>query len=207
MMARWMGTAVLALSVLVAGPVAAQAPLGAAPAGSAAVSTWKIDATHSELSFRIRHLVSKVRGTFGEWNGEIVAAPANLAGGSVAVTINTASIDTKNERRDNHLRSEDFFDAANHPQITFRSRRVDVQGEKIRVTGDLTMRGVTKPVVLNGELTGIGKDAQGKQRMGFEASTTINRKDFGVSWNNLVEGAQMLGEEVEIEMVVAAVQQ
>lgn len=124
------------------------------------------------------------------------------------VTIQTGSIDTNNERRDTHLRSADFFDAANHPAITFRSRKVEVRGEKIRVAGDLTIRDVTRPVVLAGELVGAGPDAQGKQRIGFEASTTINRHDFGVSWNNAVEsGGLLLGDDVEISMVVAAVQQ
>lgn len=198
-------------ALLGAAPVAAQAPAAAqGSAGGAAggVSSWKIDTAHSELSFRIRHLVSRVRGTFGEWEGTIVADPTRLAGGSVEVRINTASIDTNNERRDNHLRSDEFFDAAKHPVITFRSRNVAVQGKQVRVAGDLTMRGVTRPVVLEGEVLGIGLDGQGKRRMGFEASTTINRLDYGVSWNRAVEGGGVtLGDEVEIALVVSAVQQ
>ncbi len=202
-----LGVAVLASAILAGvSPSTAQMARSAAPVPTASV--WKIDADHSELTFRIRHLVSKVRGQFNEWNGTILADPRNLAGGSVEVTIQTASIDTNHERRDNHLRSADFFDAANHPTITFRSRTVNVQGQKVRVAGDLTMRGVTKPVVLEGELTGLGRDAQGRQRIGFEASTRIDRQDFGVSWNNAVEGGGLLlGDEVEISIVVAAVQQ
>ena len=203
---RMLAVAVLGGSLWL-GAGAAEAQMAAERVPARAASTWKIDATHSELTFRIRHLISKVRGTFNQWSGDIVADPANLAGGSVNVSINTASIDTDNERRDTHLRSADFFDAEKFPQITFRSRKVEVKGSDLRVTGDLTMHGVTRPVVLQGEVTGTGKDAQGKQRIGFEASTKINRQDFGVSWNNLVEGAQMLGDEVEIQMVVAAVQQ
>lgn len=210
-MTRKLAGGILVLGALLgAAPVAAQAPAAAPAAGGAAgaVSSWKIDTAHSELSFRIRHLISRVRGTFGEWEGTIVTDPDRLAGGSVEVRINTASIDTNNERRDNHLRSDEFFDAANHPVITFRSRNVAVQGKKVRVAGDLTMRGVTKPVVLEGEVLGLGVDGQGKRRIGFEASTTINRLDYGVSWNRAVEGGGVtLGDEVDIALVVSAVQQ
>lgn len=178
----------------------------AEPAISADSVVWTIDATHSELTFRIRHLVSRVRGGFDRWNGTIVADPGRLGNGSVQVAIETASIDTRNERRDTHLRSDDFFSAEAHPQITFRSRKVEQQGENLRIHGDLTMRGVTKPVVLEGTYLGITKDAQGKRRMGFEAETTINRHDFGVSWNRAVESGALLGDEVEISIVVAAVE-
>lgn len=206
MFARTLATALLVPAMIVAAkPAAAQ--MVKAPAKPAAASTWQIDPLHSELTFRVRHLVSRVSGNFNQWGGTIVANPTSLAGGSVDVKIKTASIDTQNERRDGHLRSADFFDAENHPEITFRSRRVAVQGKKIQVHGDLTMRGVTKPVVLKGEYLGVTKDAQGKQRIGFDAETTINRKDFGVSWNNLVEGAAMLGDDVTIAITVAAVQQ
>ena len=206
MLSRTFASALLVPAMILAGqPAAAQT--AQAPVKVAQAPTWKIDPTHSELSFRIRHLVSRVRGTFNDWSGTVVADPQNLAGGSVDVKINTASIDTDNERRDGHLRSADFFDAENHPTITFRSRNVRVQGKKIWVAGDLTMRGVTKPVVLEGEYLGTTRDSSGKQRIGFEAETTINRKDFGVSWNNLVEGGgAVLGDDVTIAITVAAVQ-
>ncbi|MGI9181338.1 MAG: YceI family protein, partial [Longimicrobiaceae bacterium] len=172
------------------------------------VSTWQIDRAHSELTFRVRHLVSRVRGSFDDWSGSVVADPNSLANGSVQVAIKTASIDTNHERRDNHLRSDDFFDAASHPEITFRSNRVEVNGESIRIHGDLTMRGVTRPVVLEGSYLGTTRDGQGRQRMGFEAETRVNRQDFGVSWNNMAEGGGVvLGDEVTISIVVAAVQQ
>lgn len=194
------------LVAALAAPAAAQAPAGAAaPAGSGA-TTWRIDPTHSELTFQIRHLVSRVRGTFGRWEGTITADAQRLDGGQVEVAIETASIDTNNERRDNHLRTADFFEADVHPTITFRSTRVEVQGEQLRVHGDLTIRGVTRPVVLEGEFLGTTRDAQGRQRMGFEAETTINRHDYGVAWNRAVEGSNMLGDEVRIQVVVAAVE-
>jgi polyisoprenoid-binding protein YceI len=169
--------------------------------------TWQIDPSHSELSFRIRHLVSRVNGSFGDWKGTIVADPRNLAGGSVQVEIKTASIDTNNDRRDTHLRSADFFDAEKHPTITFRSTRVQTRGDRITVTGNLNMHGVTREVTLTGtggQITGV----PGKRRIGFEASTTINRTDFGVTWNRAAEGGgAVLGDEVQITMNVAAVEQ
>ena len=197
----------LALASLLAAPLAAQAPANATRPAATAAPTWRIDPTHSELSFKVRHLVSRVSGTFGDWSGTIVTEPNRLNQGSVNVAIKTASISTGNARRDEHLRSGDFFDAAAHPEITFRSNRVEVQGENLKVHGNLTMRGVTKPVVLEGRFIGRTRDGQGKERIGFEAETTINRMDYGVAWNNLVEGSAVVGDEVTISMVVAAVRQ
>jgi polyisoprenoid-binding protein YceI len=198
-------TAALIAAATFAVPAAAQSASSGA-AAPAAAADWRIDVTHSELSFRVRHLVSRVRGTFRDWEGSITADPANLAGGSVNVEIRTASIDTNHERRDNHLRSDDFFDVENHPTMTFRSTRVQTQGERIRVHGDLTIRGVTRPVVLEGSYLGSVPEANGGQRMAFEASTTVNRHDFGVSWNRAAEGGGVvLGDQVTIDLVVAAV--
>lgn len=167
--------------------------------------TWNIDTTHSELTFRIRHLVSRVRGTFREWEGVIVADPANLQEGTVNVTIQTASIFTNNEQRDEHLRSADFFDAANHPTITFRSRRVEVEGAAVRVIGDLTIRGTTREVVLEGETLGVDDAGNGQRVVGFEVGTRINRLDYGVRWNRGAEGGGViLGDDVDIAIVVAA---
>lgn len=178
------------------------------PAATAAAPvTWRIDTSHSELTFRIRHLVSRVSGSFGQWSGTLVADPARLAGGSVQVDIQTASIDTNNERRDTHLRSDEFFDAPNHPVITFRSTRVTVSGRNLRIAGNLTMRGVTRPVVLTGRMVQV-TGAPGRRRMGFEATTTINRVDYGVTWNRAAEGGGVtLGDEVTINMAVSAVEQ
>lgn len=186
-------------------PIVAAQPVRAA--AEAAPVTWRIDQSHSDISFRIRHLVSRVRGTFNDWSGTIVADPQNLAGGSVQVEIKTASIDTNNERRDTHLKSADFFDAATHPTITFRSTRVQTRGNNITVTGNLTMHGITKPVVLTGEVAPVAGVA-GKRRIGFEATTTVDRKDFNVTWNRAAEGGgAVLGDEVEITINVEAVEQ
>jgi polyisoprenoid-binding protein YceI len=187
-------------------PAPAVAPV-AAPAAAAPV-TWQIDVTHSELTFRIRHLVSRVNGTFGQWKGSIVADPANLSGGSVNVEIQTASIDTRNERRDTHLRSADFFDAPTHPTITFRSTRVQAQRDgALKIHGNLTIRGVTKPVVLDGRMLEMS-GAPGRRRIGFEASTRINRMDYNVSWNRAAEGGGLtLGDDVDITIAVEAQEQ
>lgn len=182
--------------------------IGAAPAARAQAPTWQIDATHSELSFRIRHYVTRVRGTFASWNGSIVADPQSLDKGAVQVTIDSKSIDTNNERRDNHLRSNEFFATDSFPTLSFKSGKVEVKGEAIKVWGDLTIRGITKPVMLEGAYNGIAKDAQGKDRIGFEASTKINRLDHKVTWNRALEGGGvMLGDEVEINIQIEAVKQ
>ncbi|MBL8959292.1 MAG: YceI family protein [Gemmatimonadetes bacterium] len=188
--------------LVLAAALAAQAPATL----SAQASTWTIDAAHSELTFRIRHYVTKVRGTFGKWSGSIAADPKNLAAGAVSVSIDAKSIDTNNENRDNHLRSNDFFATDSFPTLDFKSSSVAVRGEEITIQGTLTIRGKSKPVTLSGSFGGITKDAQGKDRIGFEASTKINRMDYGVSWNRAVEGGGiMLGDDVEINITIEAV--
>jgi polyisoprenoid-binding protein YceI len=123
----------------------------------------------------------------------------------VEVTIQTASISTNNERRDNHLRSADFFDAATYPTLTFKSTKVEMNGGAIRITGDLTIRSVTKSVVLEGSFLGLAKGQRGEPRVGFEVTTRINRLDYGVAWNKVVEGGGMLlGDDVDIDIVIAA---
>jgi polyisoprenoid-binding protein YceI len=176
-------------------------------APAAALDTYKIDATHSELSFRIRHLLGRVNGGFGAWGGTIAIDSAAPANSRVDVTIQTASIDTKNTMRDNHLRSAEFFAADSFPTITFKSNKVAVQGKALTVYGDLTMHGRTKPVVLTGEYSGAFKDANGKQRTAFTASTTINRLNYGLAWNKAVETGSLLGDDVTIDIAVQAVRQ
>lgn len=197
-----------AVPLLAAATAAAPAPRAEpSPHAAAAPVRWQIDASHSELSFRIRHLVSRVNGQFNTWSGTIVADPESLAGGSVSVDIQTASIDTNNERRDTHLKSADFFDAAGHPSITFRSTRVTANGRNLQVHGNLTIRGVTKPVVLEGRMLEVA-GAAGRRRIGFEAQTQINRMDYGVSWNRAAEGGgAVLGDEVTISIAIEAVEQ
>ncbi|MDQ3699192.1 MAG: YceI family protein [Gemmatimonadota bacterium] len=187
-------------------PVSGSTPTAVAPVpATSAPATWNIDKTHSELSFQIRHFVSRVRGTFKEWKGTIVADPEAWENASIDVEIATTSIYTDNERRDSHLRTSDFFLADSFPTIRFKSSRIARSGDDAKIHGDLTIRGVTKPVVLDGSFTGMLKSAQG-DRIGFEASTTLNRLDYGVKWNRAAEGGGvMLGDEVKISLVIAAV--
>ena len=172
---------------------------------AADTATFNIDKGHSELTFRIRHIMSRVSGTFTDWKGTITGNPAAWSGGSTEIIIQTTSIDTRLERRDTHLRSADFFDAANHPEITFKSTSVVVAGNAVTLTGDLTIRGVTKPVTLSGEYLGTTGEGA-KQRVGFHVSGKINRMDFGVAWNKVLEtGGVMLGDDVDLDISVEAV--
>ena len=185
----------------------AVAPKSAVDASVKAAQTWKIDPTHSELSFTIRHMVSKVRGQFDSWSGTIVADPADWSTASVEVVAQTASIDTNNERRDADLRSDNHFDADANPTVTFRSTKVTrFAGDSLTVAGNLTIHGITRPVVLRGHFNGM-TGVPGKRRAGFEAETTVNRKDFNMTWNRIVEGSSMVGDEVRIEIDIAAVEQ
>ncbi len=170
-------------------------------------ATFQIDPVHSELSFRIRHLMGGVFGTFNDWEGTIVTDPEDLSQTQVNVTVQTASINTLNEQRDDHLRTDDFFDVPNHPTMTFTSNNVIVSGTAIAVQGDLTIRGTTQPVVLTGEYLGEGPDPWGGERIAFSASTTVDRQDFGIDFNQMVENISMIGDQVEIAINVQAVRQ
>jgi polyisoprenoid-binding protein YceI len=198
----------LALAPALAGAQSAlPAQASKASASVKAPSTWKIDPTHSELSFTIRHMVSKVRGQFDAWSGTILADPADWNTASVEVVAQTSTIDTNNERRDADLRSDNHFDADANPTVTFKSTKVTrFAGDSVTVAGNLTMHGITRPVLLRGHLNGI-TGVPGKRRAGFEAETTINRKDFNMTWNRIVEGSSMVGDEVRIEIDIAAVEQ
>lgn len=195
------------LPALAVGQGAAPAQLSKGAPIVRTLPTWKIDVAHSELSFTIRHMVSKVRGQFDEWSGSIVADPADWSTASVDVVAQTSSINTNNESRDADLRSENHFDADRNPTVTFRSTRVTrLPGDSVAVAGNLTIHGITKPVVLRAHLTAI-TGTPGKRRAGFEAETTVNRQDFNMTWNRVVEGTAMLGDEVRIEIAIAAVEQ
>ncbi len=170
----------------------------------AQAADWEIDPVHSGVSFKIRHFFSKVPGKFGKFAGVINFDPKNPAAASVKVTIQAASINTDNEGRDKHLRSPDFFDAEKFAQLSFVSTGVKVvDATHWQVAGNLTIKGVTKPVTLEVEYTGTGA-AFGGNVSGFNAKTKINRQDFGVSWNKAVEGTSILGDEVEIEINIEA---
>ena len=172
------------------------------------VGTWKLDPTHSELSFTVRHLaISKVRGVFRDFDVTVVA-PEDPAGLSVEATVEVASVDTNQQARDNHLRTSDFFLVEEHPTMTFRSTRIQNDGEQFTLNGELTLRGVTRSVLLRGEASELITDPWGAARLGVTASTTLNRRDFGVNWNQALEaGGFTLGDEVKVEVELQLVLQ
>jgi len=166
----------------------------------AAVETYAIDTTHSSVGFRIRHFVGKVPGSLGQFSGTIQYNRDESEKSSVAATIDVASINTSNERRDNHLRSDDFFGAATHPKITFQSTDWKKTGEStFAVTGDLTIKNITKPVTLDVELLGFGDGSRGAKLSGWEATTKFDRTDFEVGGIN-----PAIGNEVEITITIEA---
>ena len=168
------------------------------------MATWQFDIGHSSISFRVRHMMfAKVRGHFSKWEGTLDATPGALGAGKATVTIDAASIDTGIADRDGHLRSGDFLNVAEFPSITFVSTGVQSQGDALTITGDLTIRGTTKSIVLVGEATGEGKDPWGNQRLGFSAQTKLSRKAFGLVWNQLLEtGGAVVGDEIEVDLEV-----
>ena len=172
---------------------------------SAVPAVWNIDKTHSNVSFQVRHFVSKVRGSFTDFKGTITADPDAWQSGQIDVQINATSITTNNDRRDADLRSSNFFAVDSFPTISFKSIRIERTGDDAKIHGTLTMRGVTKSIVLDGHFNGIQKSSQG-DRVGFDATTTVNRMDYGVKWNRAAEGGGvMLGDDVKIEINVEAV--
>jgi polyisoprenoid-binding protein YceI len=174
-----------------------------------AVGTYAIDASHTQLGFAVRHMaVSKVRGRFGTFEGTIDIAE-NPVDSKVSLSIDATSVDSRDENRDNHLRSGDFFDIEHHPQWAFASTSIAaVTPTEWKVTGDLTIRGVTKPVTLDVSLEGVVKDPYGNHRVGFSGSTSINREDFDVSFGAVMEtGGLVVGKKVDIELEVEAVLQ
>jgi len=170
--------------------------------------TWTIDALHSEVGFSVRHMmVSKVRGKFTKFVGELVTAE-NPLDSSVTAEIDLASIDTGSEQRDGHLRSPDFFDTDNHPRMTYRSTGLRADGDNYVLDGELTLKGVTRSVPLKLELNGFGPDAYGGTRAGFTATGQINRADFGVTWNAAIEGGGVVvADKVDLHLEIEAVLQ
>ena len=169
---------------------------------------YDIDPAHSSVSFKIKHLsISTVMGRFDKFSGTVDLDPNNLKAIKTSAAIETASVDTDDTKRDDHLRGPDFFDAAKFPQMTFVSKEAKENGKnKLAIAGDLTLHGVTRPVVLDAEFSGAVKDPWGGERAAFTASTTINRKDFGMTFNKTLDtGGLMVGDEVRIEIAIEAV--
>ena len=165
------------------------------------VGTWKLDPAHSELSFWVRHLkISKVRGTFESFDVTVIT-PEDPSKISIEASIDVSSVNTGQDARDNHLRSSDFFLVEQHPHMLFSSTGIQVDGDAFTIAGELTLRGITQNVTLAGEFGGVITDDYGRTKAGASASTTINRQDFGVSWNAALEaGGFTLGDEVTIQI-------
>jgi polyisoprenoid-binding protein YceI len=172
----------------------------------AATDAWNIDPAHSSSGFAVRHLViSTVRGQFAKTTGTVKLDPSDLTRSSVEATIDASSIDTRESQRDGHLKSPDFLDTAKYPTITFKSTKVAKAGQdKLAVTGDLTLHGVTKPVTLEVSASPEVKGLFGETRRGFTATTQINRKDFGLVWNKVLEAGPAVGDEVSIVLDIEA---
>ena len=183
--------------------VAVAAALAAPGLALAQTSTWTIDSAHAHSAFTIRHLViTNVRGEFGKTTGTLVLDEKDITRSTVEATIDATTIDTRVADRDTHLKSADFFDVAKFPTITFKSTKVEKAGEgRLKVTGDLTMRGVTKPVVLDvAGPTGQITDPWGNVKRGVVATTKIDRRDFGLTWSKAIEAGPVVGNEVNIEI-------
>jgi polyisoprenoid-binding protein YceI len=176
---------------------------------SAYQGTWTIDPTHTRLGFVARHaMVTKVRGQFDEFAGTLVIDAANPTASTAQVTVQLASINTGTPDRDAHLRSADFFDVENNKEMTFTSTTVKQDGDAFVMLGDLTIKGVTRPVELELEPTGVATDPFGNVRAGFEGQTEISRKDFGLTWNVALEaGGVLVSDKIKIQLDVSAIQQ
>jgi polyisoprenoid-binding protein YceI len=195
-MKSWISKAALAILVAIALPVLANA------------DTWHIDPAHSNVEFTVRHMmISNVKGQFQKTSGTITVNGNDSATAKIDATIDASSIDTRVEKRDMHLKSPDFLDVAKYPTITFKSTKVEANGPgKWKVTGDLTLHGVTKPVVLEVETSGAPINVMGNMRAGASATTQIKRSEFGLTWNKVLEsGGVMVGDEVAISIDVEAI--
>jgi polyisoprenoid-binding protein YceI len=171
---------------------------------------WEIDSSHSGIHFSVRHLViAKVRGQFSRWTGTLLVPDADFGRASLKVAIDAVSIDTGVKDRDVHLRSADFFDVEQYPELTFNSTAVEAAAnDRLRVAGQLTIKGVTRDVSLEVEHLGLVKDPWGNERAAFTARTSIDRSDFGLTWNQLLEaGGVAVGDRIDIEIEIEAVRQ
>lgn len=175
-----------------------------------AKSVWNVDASHSALEFKVKHMMmANVRGQFHDFQANITADPEDLTTAEIDFTVNVNSIDTKDEQREGHLKSADFFDVENYPNLTFKATKIERKSNnEYAMMGDMTIRGVTKPVTFNVTSEGIGKDPWGNERAGFTAAGSLNRKEFGLNWNALLEtGGVLVGEQVKINVEIEAVRQ
>jgi polyisoprenoid-binding protein YceI len=201
-------TRLLGVALLVAVPAAAQTPAPARRASMVPPTTgtkWVVDAVHSQVEFGIRHLLGRVRGSFNNWYGVIATQDRDWTHGTVNVQVQTRSINTGNGYRDADLRSNRFLATDSFPTMTFESTGIVATDSTVEIGGILTLRGRSRHVVLKGQFHGIGKDQEGKDRIAFDATTKVDRRDFGIGWNEMVEGTKTIGDDVEITIALEAV--
>ena len=204
MTARNVGTvAALLLGLAMGRPIQAQR-VGEA-AGSSAETKWVVDMVHSQVDFRVRHLVGRVRGTFTNWYALLTTKSGDWKQGTVDVKVKTASLDTGNKYRDEDLRSDRFFAVARYPTLTFEGSGFTATDSTVDVHGTLTIRGQSRPVVLSGVYRGLAKDREGHERIAFEVTGKVDRRDFGITYNENVAGADLIGNEVESTVAIEAV--
>ena len=198
----------LGLIGLILGPPAARGQAFAARASSRPPETgtrWVVDPVHSQIDFRVRHLAGRVQGTFIDWSGVIVTKDRDWTHGTVNVSAQTASLSTGNANRDAHLRSDRFFAVDSFPMLTFESTGIVATDSTVEIGGILTIRGRARRVLLSGQFHGVARDAEGHERIAFDASTRINRRDFGITWTDFVGANTTIGDEVEITIAIEAV--
>ena len=200
-----MAGAILVLTLLAPSGVGAQATSRAPSAPSGDGAQWIVDPVHSQIEFRVRHLVGRVSGTFVDWYGVLITNDSNWTHGTVKVSAQTASLSTGNRYRDADLRSDRFFAVDSFPQLTFESTGIVAADTTVRVDGILTIKGHARPVVLTGQFKGIAQDAEGHERIAFDATARVNRRDFGMSLTEFVGAQTVIGDEVEITIAIEAV--
>jgi polyisoprenoid-binding protein YceI len=194
------------VGLMMASPVRAQRASEAATVGKPAAETkWVVDMVHSQVDFRVRHLVGRVRGTFTQWYALLTTKDGDWKLGTVNVKVQTASLYTGNKYRDEDLRSDQFFAVTRFPTMTFEGNGFAATDSTVDLTGILTIRGRSRPVLLSGVYRGLAKDREGRERIAFEVTGKVDRRDFGITYNESVAGTDLIGNEVEITVAIEAV--
>jgi len=199
------GAALLASLAALPTPALAQNTAAATAEAPSAETKWVVDMIHSQVGFGVRHLVGQVRGTFDRWYAVINTKEGDWKLGTATVSVETASLNTGNRFRDADLRSDRFFAADRYPRMTFKGTGFAVSDSTLDLNGILTIRGKSKPLTLHGRYRGTVKDSDGRERIGFEATGTVDRRDFDISWNESMGGKELIGNDVEITIGIEAV--
>ena len=202
--AGMMAGAVL-VGLMAAPPAKAQTVSDSAVGQMPAETKWVVDMVHSQVDFRVRHLVGRVRGTFNRWYAVLTTKDGDWKLGTVNVAVQTASLNTGNDYRDADLRSDRFFAVQRYPKMTFEGAGFAATDSTVDVSGILTIKGRSRPVVLSGAYRGIAKDSEGHERIAFEVTGVVDRRDYGINYNETVAGADLIGNEVEITVAIEAV--